>query len=202
MKRTSMKQIVESGSLKRYIDPRIIVALGHPFREHVLAECNAGIVSATQIGEGIGADVPVFYKQIQKLEELGCIERVDSQPRRGGMEHFFRAKSTLFFDNESVKRVPRTVHDHLLLNQLWSAFDEAKKSAGAGKLGSLAGEHASWIPGRFDHQGWSEAAQILDEALVSIEAILQKSAERLAERNERGTPATVAMFGFKAAQEA
>jgi hypothetical protein len=69
-----MKQIVESDRLKRFIDPRLIEALRHPFREHALATFNEGIASPTQIGEEMAPRQP-FYKHIQKLEQLGCIER-------------------------------------------------------------------------------------------------------------------------------
>jgi hypothetical protein len=80
---------------------------------------------------------------------------------------------------------------------LQSAFDEVADSAKAGTLNTCRDEHVSWTPGRFDHQALDEAVQVLDTALGRIGAILHKSAERLAERNEQGTPATVAMFGFK-----
>jgi len=196
MKFTSMKQIVASDRLKRFMDRRLIEALGHPFREHILAECNEGIVSATQIGEGIGADVSLFYKQMQTLERLGCIERVDSQPRRGATEHFFRATSTLFFDNEDGRLVPDTVKEYLALSRLEATINEASQAARAGVLNAGPDEHTSWTPARFDQQGWSEANQVLDEALLKIAAIKCKSAERLAERDERGISATVSLFGF------
>jgi len=197
MEFTSMKQIIASDRLKRFMDPRLIAALGHPFREHVLAECNEGIVSATQIGDGIGADVSLFYKHIQKLKRLGCIEEVDTQPRRGGTEHFLRATSTLFFDNPHWKRTPHSLRDDFSLTNIQSTLDEAVGAARAGTLNTRDDEHTTWMPGRFDRQGWSEAARVLEDALAKIGAIQRKSAERLAERNERGTPTTVAMFGFQ-----
>jgi hypothetical protein len=197
MKATSMKQIIESGRLKRYIDPRFIEALNHPLRAHVIAICNERIASGTQIGEEIGADVSLFYKHIQKLEALGCIERVDTRQRRGWKEHFFRATSTLFFDSPGWGITPRSLKDDISLNNLQSTFDEAAGAARAGVLNTRDDEHTSWTPGRFDQQAWSEAADVLDDALAQIRAILQKGAERLAERDEVGTPATVAMFGFK-----
>ncbi len=197
MRFTGMKQIVESGELKRFMDPRLAEALGHPFREHVLAECNEGIVSASQIGERIGADVSLFYKHMQKLERLECIERVDTRQRRRGKEHFFRASSTLYFDNESAKRVPRNARDCLLLSHIQATLDESLGAARRGALGESGDEHTSWNPARLDKQGWSEATKVLDRALEQIGTIQAKSAERLAERDELGIPATVAMFGFR-----
>jgi predicted transcriptional regulator len=192
-----MKEVVESGELKRFMAPRIIEAVGHPFREHALAEFNERIASPTEIGKEVDVDVSLFDHHIQVLEELGCIELVGTRQRRGGKEHFYRAKSTLFFDDERSRKVPRTLRDHLLLSRLQSTVDEAAGAAKAGSLGRPGDEHASWTPARLDNQGWDEAIQVLDEALAQVSKITRTSAERLAERNEQGTAATIGIFGFK-----
>jgi hypothetical protein len=197
MAATSIKQVIESGDLKRYIDPRVIKALGHPIREHALAVFNERIASATEIGEEIALDVSLFYSHIEVLEKLGCIERVDTKRRRGAKEHFFKARATLFFDDEHCQRTPRSVRDDVTLNILRAAFGEAVEAANAGTLNACSNEHVSWTPGQFDQQAWDEAAQLLEETLTRMVAILDKSAERLAECKEDGIPATVAILGFK-----
>lgn len=62
---------------------------------------NERIASASEIGEELGADVSSFYHHVEELEKFGCIERVESEQRRGGREHFFRAKRTVFFETPS-----------------------------------------------------------------------------------------------------
>jgi DNA-binding transcriptional ArsR family regulator len=192
----NMKEVIESGELKRFIDPRLIAALGHPFREHALAEFNERIASPTEIGEEVDADVSSFHHHIEVLEELGCIELVDTRQRRGGKEHFYRATSTLFFDNKHWLQTPGSVQEDLSSSMLRSLFGEAATAVASGTLNKSDGEHISWTPGRFDRQARSEAAALLDETLDRLTDILDRSAERLAENNERGTAATVGLLGF------
>jgi DNA-binding transcriptional ArsR family regulator len=97
-KRKSLKEVLGGGQLKRFMDPRLIRALGHPIREHVLAVLNERVASATEIGEEIDLEVPAFYSHVATLEEMGCIELVETRRRRGSKEHFFQAKATALFD--------------------------------------------------------------------------------------------------------
>ncbi len=193
----TMKQLIEQAELKRFVDPRIIEALRNPVREHALAVLNERIASATQIGEEIGADVSLFYHHIEVLERLGCIERVDTRCVRGAKEHFFRAKSTFFFDSERWGGTPWSIKADATSSQLQSLFDEVATSANAGTLNTGNEEHVSWTPGRFDSQAWDEAARLIDDTLDRLGSIMARSAERLAERDEPGTPATVGLLGFK-----
>ena len=192
----NMKEVIESGELKRFMDPRIIEAVGHPFREHALAEFNERITSPTEIGKEVDVDVSLFHHHIQVLEELGCIELVDTRQRRGGKEHFYRAKSTVFFDKEHWPQVPESARDDISASMLRSLFGEAATAAKSGTFNRGDGDHISWTPGRFDRQARSETAALLDETLDRLTDILDRSAERLAENNERGTAATIGLLGF------
>jgi hypothetical protein len=65
----SMREVREWDQLKTFFDRRLIEALGHPLREHILAVLNERIASATEIGEEIGADVSSFYHHVEELEK-------------------------------------------------------------------------------------------------------------------------------------
>ena len=67
----SMRELKEWDELKTFFDRRLVKALGHPIREHVLAVLNERTASAREIGEEIGADVSSFYHHIEQLEKLG-----------------------------------------------------------------------------------------------------------------------------------
>jgi hypothetical protein len=144
----------------------------------------------------VGADVSSFHHHIEVLEKLGCIELVDTQQRRGGKEHFYRATSTVFFDNKHWAQIPRSIQDDMSSSMLGSLLGEAATAAELGSFNRGDGEHISWTPGRVDPQGQSEAAALLDETLHRLTAILDRSAERLAEKNEPGTATTVGLLAF------
>jgi DNA-binding transcriptional ArsR family regulator len=197
----SMQEVSESDELKTFFDRRLIKAIGHPVREHILAVLNERIASAREIGAEIGADVSSFYHHIEELERLECIERVETKRRRGAYEHFFRARSTLFFDDAAWQQLPNTVKDdqtasilQLLLNDVVGALKEETFNARDDR-------HVSWMPGFFDVQGWNEAVELLSEAVERLGAIQQGAASRLAKAGERGIPATMALLAFETPSE-
>jgi len=62
---------VRKDRLKSFVDRRLIEALRHEVREHILAVLNERVASTVEIGDEIELDVTAFYKQVQILEELG-----------------------------------------------------------------------------------------------------------------------------------
>lgn len=92
----SMRELSEWDKLKTFFDPRLIKAISHPVRAHILAVLNERIASGREIGEELGADVSSFYHHIELLEKLGCIERVASRQRRGRRSISFRPSSLSF----------------------------------------------------------------------------------------------------------
>jgi DNA-binding MarR family transcriptional regulator len=79
----SIKDVIAEGRLKRFIDRRLIKALAHPLREHLLAVFNERITSSSEIGRELDLGVPDIYHHVDELEKLGCIERIESRRRRG-----------------------------------------------------------------------------------------------------------------------
>jgi DNA-binding transcriptional ArsR family regulator len=197
MKGKSMQELSECAGLRTFFDRRLIKALGHPVREHILAVLNERVASASDIGEELGADVSSFYHHIEELEKLGCIERVETRKRRGANQHFFRAKRTVFFDDEAWQRLPASLRADLTASFVQSMFDEAAMALDAGTLDGQGDEHVSWTPVRLDAQGWDEATDLMDQTLNRMTAILDESAARLVVAGEAGLSATVGILAFE-----
>jgi predicted transcriptional regulator len=193
----STKEVIEGGKLKRFMDPRIVKALGHPIREHLLAVFNERIASGSEIGEEIDADVSSFYHHVEELEKLGCIELVETKQRRGGREHFFEAKATGLFDDRAWENVPATVRMDLTVDILQRLFDDVIAALEAKILSVDPDQHVSWTPSMFDAQGWDEVKRELDETLKRVTEIRRKSSQRLELSGERGMPATIGILAFK-----
>lgn len=196
MAATSTKQAIASDKLKRLVNPRIVRALSHPLRQHILAVLNERVASPTEIGREIDLEVPAFYHHIEVLEELGCIERVGARKRRGVEEHFFRASVTLLFDDQAWRALPATLQADLVAAGLQAIFDDAVRGL---EQGSFAGDatHLSRLPGVFDEKGWQEAKELMGEALTGLRDIQDRSGERLATSTEPGVAGTFALIGFK-----
>lgn len=193
----SMREVSEWDELKTFFDRRLIEALGHPVREHILAVLNERIASASEIGEEIGADVSSFYHHVEELEKLGCIERVKTKRRRGAKEHFFRATTSLFFDDAAWQKVPRTLKGDQTVSNLQYLFDDVVAALEKETFNARDNPHASWTPGFFDARGWDEATALMNQTLDRLMAIRERAALRLAEAGERGIPATMGILAFE-----
>jgi len=193
----TMRELCEWDELKTFFDRRLIKALGHPVREHILAVLNERVASGSEIAEELGADVSSFYHHIEELEKLGCIERVATRRRRGAREHFFRAKISVFFDDVAWGRLPPTLKWDQTAGVLQALFDDATEALSEGTFNARDDRHASWSPGFFDAQGWEETVDLVNDALERLCAIREAAASRLAEAGERGMPATVGILAFE-----
>lgn len=193
----SMQELSECDQLRTFFDPELIKALGHPVREHILSVLNERIASASEIGNELGADVSSFYHHIEELERLGFIERVESRPRRGAMEHFFRAKRTVLFDDEAWQAFPDTLKVDSMITAFQWIVDDVVGSIDAKTFCGRGDTHVSWLPGHFDDRGWQEATRLLKEALEQLIAIQQAAMGRLRESGDPGISASVAIMAFE-----
>jgi DNA-binding transcriptional ArsR family regulator len=193
----TMRELTESGQLKTFFDRRLIEALGHPVREHILAVLNERIASAREIGEEVGADVSSFYYHVDELEKLGCIERVESRKRRGAKEHFFRAKTSLFFDDAAWQQLPSSFKGDQTASILQHLFDDVVGALNEETFDIRDDRHVSWVPGFFDAQGWDEVVSLMNATAEHLCSIREAAASRLAKADERGIPATMGILAFE-----
>jgi hypothetical protein len=201
IRHTSIKE-VRGDRLKGFMDRRLVHAIGHPVREHILVVLNERQASPTEIGDELELDVSAFYKHVQVLEQLGCIECVGTRRVRGVDERIFRATSTLFFDDEAWRHLPSTFRADLCVGLLREIVGDATLAFEAGKLGNGDAEHLSLTPGLVDAQGRDEILAILDDALSRVRAVQRESATRLRESGGQGIPVTIAILGYEAERAA
>lgn len=72
------------------IDQRLAKALASPLRASALALIAEGIASPKAIARELGLDVRGVAYHVRVLRKLGCIELVETQQRRGAIEHIYR----------------------------------------------------------------------------------------------------------------
>jgi DNA-binding transcriptional ArsR family regulator len=72
------------------IDQRLAKALSSPLRASALTLIADGIDSPKLIAEKLGLDVRHVAYHVRVLKNLGCIELVETRPRRGTVEHVYR----------------------------------------------------------------------------------------------------------------
>jgi DNA-binding transcriptional ArsR family regulator len=72
------------------IDQRLAKALSSSLRARALNLIAEGVASPKAIAGALGLDVRSVAYHVRVLRELGCIELVETQQRRGAVEHLYR----------------------------------------------------------------------------------------------------------------
>ena len=64
-------------------------ALSHPIRIEILRALRNGVASSNQLSEQLGARQDVVAYHAKVLVRHGCLQLLDSAPRRGAVENYF-----------------------------------------------------------------------------------------------------------------
>ena len=199
LKKMGKRTTIDESKLKRFMDPRLVFALSHAVRAHVLMVLNEEVSSPTAVGKGIGVSAAYINYHFEELEREGLIELVKVEPRRGAKEHFYRAKTTLFFDDREWERLPEAFKSGITGDMLRSIYDEVAEALEAGTFTARDNMHLSWVSMPLDAKGFHDLGMLLLETLEKVKAVKAESAERLAATGEEAIPTTVAMLGFETA---
>ncbi|MCW2989397.1 MAG: transcriptional regulator, ArsR family, partial [Solirubrobacterales bacterium] len=180
------------------IDQRLVRALGHPVRVQALIILNERIASPNEISKELDQTVGHVSYHIKVLKECECIELVDTAPRRGAMEHYYRATDRAFLDASEWASLPSSIRPGLSASLLQTIMNDASDALMSGTFDKRIDRHLSWTPMLVDEQGWEELKTGLEEFLERIFDTQASSAERLAAEDAPGIPVTVAMMCFEA----
>jgi len=71
------------------IDQRLAKALSSPLRARALALIADGVDTPKLIADNLGLDIRNVAYHVRVLRNLGCIELVETRPRRGAVEHVY-----------------------------------------------------------------------------------------------------------------
>jgi DNA-binding transcriptional ArsR family regulator len=198
-RKSSSASAEKQGRPRNYIDPRLVKAMGHPVRNDALSILNERVASPNEISKELGESVGHVSYHIKVLKECECIELVDTAPRRGAMEHYYRATSRAFLTDDEWARLPESIRPGMSASLLQTVMTDASEALQSGSLDRRQDRHMSWTPMIVDEPGWEEIAESLAGVLGRVIEIQAESAERLAEADEEGVPVTVTMLAFEAA---
>jgi DNA-binding transcriptional ArsR family regulator len=160
------------------IDQRMVKALSHPLRMTILTALNEKVASPSELADELGEPLGNVSYHVRILADLGCIELVRTTPRRGAVEHHYRALTRPFFRDEDWSRLPRSTRRSVfdaILKEIWKDVGDA---AGSGGLDDDRAQ-VSRTPLVLDRQGWEELADLLASVIERAFEIQAESADRL-----------------------
>jgi DNA-binding transcriptional ArsR family regulator len=185
------------GQSREIVDQRVIKALAHPVRAQALAILNERVASPNEIAQELEQGVGHVSYHINVLKKCECIELVGTEPRRGAVEHYYRATSRVFIEDEDWRRLPPSVRPGLTATLMQDLIDDAAGALSAGTFDAREDRHLAWTPMILDEEGWGEARDALAGLLEAVFEIQAASAERLAKSGKPGIQVSVASMGYE-----
>jgi DNA-binding transcriptional ArsR family regulator len=174
-----------------------VKALSHPLRVEILTILNERMASPNELSKELEEGLSQVSYHVKVLKDFECIEMVKTEPRRGAVEHYYRATERSFIPDSEWQSLP----DSIKPGVTWSAFKMIIEDVvGAIKGGSFNARddvHMSCTPGVVDEQGWNESVDLVNETLERVMGIHAASAKRLAKSGEEGIPATAILMNFE-----
>lgn len=190
--KTKIKKKKETG-----VDQRLVKALAHPLRVEILTILNERMASPNELSKELEEGLSQVSYHVKVLKDFECIEMVKTEPRRGAVEHYYRAIERSFIPDSEWKSLP----DSIKPGVSWSAFkmiiDDVVGAIKGGSFNARDDVHMSCTPGVVDEQGWNETVDLVNETLERIIDIHAASAKRLAKSGEQGVPATAVLMNFE-----
>jgi DNA-binding transcriptional ArsR family regulator len=159
-------------------DPRLVKGLAHPLRIHILRVLETRVASPSEIAEEIGAPLGNVSYHVRFLARVGLIELTSTKPRRGAVEHYYRAVGRVSVTDQAWAQVPEVVKSGMIsatLDQAGRVIAAAASSGGFDRADTVVARREMLL----DEQGFSELAAELNGLLERVKTIEKESAERL-----------------------
>ena len=181
------------------IEQRLFKALAHPLRFQALMILNERVASPNELSKELGEGLSQVSYHVKVLLESDCIELVKTEPRRGAVEHYYRATSRAFLNDAEWAKLPASIKPGFSASLLQTIFDDAMAALRAGTFDARDEHHLSWTPVKVDEEGWRDLREALAETLGRVLDIQAESARRMEKaEGEESISATVAMMNFEA----
>lgn len=189
--------------LPALVEPRLIRALEHVLRQHILLAAVAGEVSPNGLSKALGEGLSHVSYHVKVLRDDcdGMIEETRTEPRRGAVEHYYRATVKTLLPAKTWRGLKKGLRAAVGAGQASDLFNDL---AGALKAGKLQGDHDQIIriPLALDMEGKRNAKAIAQRATGEVEREQGAASKRMAKAKSDGGEVagyTFALFAFEAA---
>jgi DNA-binding transcriptional ArsR family regulator len=179
------------------LDERIVKAISHPIRHRVLVLLIDRVASPNEIANEIGESLGRVSYHVRQLAEVGAIELVRTEPRRGAVEHFYRATARAWFSDTDWALLPKTTRRGIFGEYLDRIGADVRGAADSGGFDHLE-THVSYTLLDLDARGMTDVSELLAETLERALEIQAEVASRRAESDDGESLATeLAMLHFE-----
>jgi DNA-binding transcriptional ArsR family regulator len=199
-KTTTIAERRNGGGKPHELDSNLVKALSHPLRMRILTRLNEGVASPNEMAKEFEESLPLVSYHVRILRELDCIELVRTTPRRGAIEHHYRALTRPFLDDDDWAQLPPSARKAVSNTVLSKLLGDVREAVAAGTFDERADRHLSYAPLMLDEQGWRGLGDRLGEVLAWAIDEQAASAGRLQDDQSGGSEvrARLSMLAYSA----
>ena len=179
------------------ITQQLAKALAHPLRVRILSSLHKGISSPNQLAQELGEPLGNVSYHVKTLLEYDCVELVKTEPRRGAVEHFYRATDRAFLSDSDWAKIPASARKGISGSILEMVGHDATAALMAGSIDARSDSHVSRTPLVLDEKGWTELTELLATTLNRAIEIQEESASRLAKEKSEPINTKLAILHFE-----
>jgi DNA-binding transcriptional ArsR family regulator len=161
--------------------------VSHPIRCRALTILADREASPVEIGRELGMDPSHVAYHVKVLLEEGLIELTEEIPRRGSIEHRFRAVFPDEYSDEEYAALTPEQRTQRSRDIFCFAVADASCAFSAGSFGDRHDHHISRMPLQVDEAGWSEMRDLFESTLRQLYKIKRDAGDRLTEDGVKGT---------------
>ena len=182
------------------VDQRLMKALGHPLRIGILTVLNDRMASPNELSKQLEEGLSQVSYHVKVLKDYEMIEMVKTEPRRGAVEHYYRAVSEVFLPSWQMKLMPKSGQRTAYSNVLIELEQDMCTSLETGTFDKRPDWVVARDPGVLDNKGREEAEEAAADFLKTYKGIKVEAAKRLAKGEGEPVPTTAALLIFGSAR--
>lgn len=155
--------------------------LSHPLRFKILISMNTPFrrLSPSEYSEETGEALSNSSYHFRVLDKAGCIQIVETIPRRGAEEHVYEPVKRAMAWTREWERLGSYVRQHVAGSALGGVVEKVGESIDAGTFDKRDDSHLSWDTFYTDEEGWEEIHTKYRKHLEDLICTTQRIKERL-----------------------
>jgi DNA-binding transcriptional ArsR family regulator len=179
------------------VNAELFKALAHPLRGRIMVLLDESQASPKELADRLGESLENVAYHVRGLAKVGLIELIDTDTRRGGKQHFYKASARPIMDTSSWELLPQLLRE---VNSVWVAqiiLGDLIEALGAGTFDARPGRTMLRMHIVVDDEGYDELEPAARRYLEELQAIEARSGERRSKSGERGVNVATAALAFE-----
>lgn len=186
----------KSNGRQRAVDQGFVKSLAHELRAEILMILTERMASPNELSQLLDEGLSQVSYHVKVLRDYGRIKLVKTEPRRGAVEHYYRATTDTLLPAKVWRGAKglRTVIGGGLASDL---FDDLAEAADAQKL-TEDDSHIHRIPLLLDGEGRENVSAIVERATQEVEREQRDSSSRVTKAKGKAVEITAYTLGVLA----